>query len=180
MQPSNVLLIFPIPRPSKLCPKSKQKRLQNQLCVGYPPGPPEFTILDVKTSPRWAPKISNFCQKSVKNSSCYGLWSKMPLEASKNPPRAFQEASQSLPTSVPEPSKSNQELSRSRICGKFRNARLVPGRHAAWRRIVVDQVHAPAYTVLLRRSHGCWHVFIALILSGRCWVVRAWGREWSR
>ena len=144
------------------------KRLQNQLYLGYPLGTLKNTIFDVKTSPRWAHKISNFCQKSVKILAVTAFGPRNLLEASKSLPRAFQEASQSLPTSIPEPSRSNQEPSRSRICSKFRSAGLVPGRHAAWRRIVVDQVHAPAYTVLLRRSHGCWHVFIALILSGCC------------
>ena len=162
------MLIFHVPKPSKICPKSKQKRLQNQFYVGYLLGTPKNTILDVKTSPRWDPKISNFCQKSVKNSSCYGLSSKMPVRSPREPSQSLPRTSHSLPTSVPEASRSNQEPSRSRICSKFRSARLVPGRHAAWRRIIVDQVHAPAYIVLLRRSHGCWHVFIALILSGRC------------
>ena len=42
------------------------------------------------------------------------------------------------------------------------------GRHAAWRRTVVDQVHAPAYTEMVHRSHGPWHAVIALILE---WVL---------
>ena len=162
------MLIFDVPRALKIVPKLMQKRLQNQLYVGYPLGTLKNTILDVKTSPRWRPKISNFFQNRPKMLAITVFGPRCLLEASKSLPRAFQEASHSLPTSVPEPSRSNQEPSRSRICSKFRSAGLVPGRHAAWRRIVVDQVHAPAYTVLLRRSHGCWHVFIALILNGCC------------
>ena len=162
------MLIFDVARPSKNVPKSRPKRLQNQLYLGYPLGTLKNTIFDVKTSPRWTPKISDFFQKSSKNPSSYGLWPKMPLRSPLEPSQSLPRTSHSLPTSVPKASRSNQEPSRSRICSKFRSARLVPGRHAAWRRIVVDQVHAPAYTVLLRCSHGCWHVFIALILSGCC------------
>jgi len=56
-----------------------QKRFQNQLYVGNPLGTLKNTIFDVKTSPRWTPKISDFFKKSFKNASYHGLWSKMPL-----------------------------------------------------------------------------------------------------
>ena len=79
-----------------------QKRLQNQLYVGYPLGTLKNTILDVKTSPRWRPKISNFFQKSSKNASYHGLWSKMPLGS-------LQEPAKSLPRASQEPSQSPQE-----------------------------------------------------------------------
>ena len=100
-------LIFDVHRPSKIVPKSMQKRLQNQLYVGYPLGTLKNTIFHVKTSPRWTTKISDFFQKSYKNSSYHGLWSKMPLgslqEPPKSLPRASQEPPKSLPRDVPEP-----------------------------------------------------------------------------
>ena len=99
-------LIFDVHRPSKIVPKSMQKRLQNQLYVGYPLGTLKNTIFDVKTSPRWTTKISDFFQKSSKNSSYYGLWSKMPLGGLQEPPK-------SLPRAVQEPSRGVQEPSRS-------------------------------------------------------------------
>ena len=99
-------LIFDVHRPSKIVPKSMQKRLQNQLYVGYPLGTLKNTILDVKTSPRWTTKISEFFQQSSKNSSYYGLWSKMPLGSLQEPPK-------SLPRAVPDPSRCFPEPSRS-------------------------------------------------------------------
>ena len=74
------------------------KRFQNRYDLGYPLGTPKNTIFDVKTSPRWLPKISDFFQKSCKNSSYDGLWSKMPLGS-------LQEPAKSLPRAVPEPSR---------------------------------------------------------------------------
>ena len=61
-------LIFDVSRPSKIVPKSMPKRLENQLYLGYPLGTPKNTIFDVKTSPRWTPKISDFFKKIVKKS----------------------------------------------------------------------------------------------------------------
>ena len=72
-------LIFDVSRPSKIVPKSMPKRLENQLYLGCPLGTPKNTIFDVKTSPRWTPKISDFFKKAFKNASYHGLWSKMPL-----------------------------------------------------------------------------------------------------
>ena len=106
------MLIFDVPRPSKIVPKSMQKRLQNQLYVGYPLGTLKNTIFDVKTSPRWTTKISDFFQKSSKNSSYYGLWSKMPLGSLQEPPKSLPRACQEAPrrrTSPPEAPKSPQE-----------------------------------------------------------------------
>ena len=109
-------LIFDVSRPSKIVPKSMPKRLQNQLYLGYPLGTLKNTIFDVKTSPRWIPKISDFFQKSSKNPSSYGLWPKMPLkgfqEASKTLPKASKShprASKSRPRASQEPPKSPQE-----------------------------------------------------------------------
>ena len=78
------------------------KRLQNLLRLGCPLGTPKNTIFDVKTSPRWLPKISDFFQKSSKNSSYDGLWSKMSLGSLQKPAKSFPGASQ-------EPSQSPQE-----------------------------------------------------------------------
>ena len=100
------LLIFDVPRPSKFVQKSMQKRFQNQLYVGYPVGTLKNTIFDVKTSPRWTTKISDFFQKSLKNASYYDLWSKMPLGSHQEPPK-------SLPRAVQGPSRGTQEPSRS-------------------------------------------------------------------
>ena len=136
MQPSHVFAHFSRSQAFENLSKIETKTPSKSILCWIPSWTPKITIWDVKTSPRWAHKISNFCQKSVKNSSCYGLWSKMPL-------RSLQEPPESLPRGLPEPSRSNREPPKSRICSKFRSARLVPGRHAARRRIVVDQVHRP-------------------------------------
>ena len=53
-------MIFDVPGPSKIVPKSMPKRLQNQLRFGYPLVTSKNTIFDPKTSPRWLPKISDF------------------------------------------------------------------------------------------------------------------------
>ena len=89
--------------PSEIVQKSMPKRLQNELYVGNPLGTLKNTIFDVKTSPRWTPKISDFFKRSSKNPSSYGLWPKMPL-------RGFQEASKTLPRA----SKSHPRASKSR------------------------------------------------------------------
>ena len=94
--------ILALPKPSKIVPKSMPKRLQNRLRLGCPLGAPKNTIFDVQTSPRWLPKISDFFQKSFKNSSYDGLWSKMPLGS-------LQEPAKSLPRASQEPSQSPQE-----------------------------------------------------------------------
>ena len=90
-------LIFDIRRTPKILPKSMQKRLQNQLYVGYPLGTLKNTIFDVKTSPRWTPKISDFFQKTYKNPTYDGLWSKMPLRSLQEPPKTLPRASKSHP-----------------------------------------------------------------------------------
>ena len=59
-------LIFDVPRPSKIAPKSKPKRLHNRLSLGCPLGAPKNPNLDAKTSPRSTPKISLFSQNSFK------------------------------------------------------------------------------------------------------------------
>ena len=71
-----------------------QKRLQNQLHVACPLGTLKNTIFDVKTSPRWTPKISVFFQKSSKNATYHGLWSKMPLGSLQEPAKSLPGASQ--------------------------------------------------------------------------------------
>ena len=100
------MLIFDVSGPSKIVPKSIQKRLQNQLYVGYPLGTLKNTIFDVKTSPRWGPKISNFFQKSTKNATYHGLCSKKPLGS-------LQEPAKSLPGPSQEPFKGLQEAPKS-------------------------------------------------------------------
>ena len=78
------------------------KRLENQLYLGCPLGTPKNTIFDVKTSPRWTPKISDFFHKSSENASYHGLGSKMPLGS-------FQEPAKSLPGASQEPFQRPQE-----------------------------------------------------------------------
>ena len=104
-------LIFDVHRPSNIVPKSMQKRLQNQLHVACPLGTLQNTIFDVKTSPRWTPKISVFFQKSTKKSSYYGLWSKMPLGSLQEPPKSLPRASQEPFQGPQEAPKSTQEPS---------------------------------------------------------------------
>ena len=82
------------------------KRLQNQLYVGYPLGALKNTIFEVKTSPRWTPKISDFFQKSLKNCTYHGLCSKMPLGS-------LQEPAKSLPGASQEPFNGPQEAPKS-------------------------------------------------------------------
>ena len=105
-------LIFDVPRPSKIVPKSIPKRLHNRLSLGCPLGTPKTPNLDAQTSPRWTPKISLFLQKSAKNCNYSGLWSMMLLgslqEPPKSLPRACQEASRRH-SSPPEAPKSPQE-----------------------------------------------------------------------
>ena len=88
--------------PSEIVPKSMPKRLHNRLYLGYPLRTLKNTIFDVKTSPRWRPKISDFFQKSSKNATYHGLWSKMPLGS-------LQEPAKSLPGPSQEPFKGPQE-----------------------------------------------------------------------
>ena len=54
------LLIFDVPKPLKIDPKSTPKRLQKRLRLGYPLGTSKNTIFDAKTSPSWLPSISDF------------------------------------------------------------------------------------------------------------------------
>ena len=95
--------------PSEIVSKSMPKRLQNQLYVGYPLGTLKNTIFDVKTSPRRTPKISDFFQKSSKNATYDGLWSKMPLGSLQEPPKTLPRASKSHPRASQEAPKSPQE-----------------------------------------------------------------------
>ena len=88
------------------------KRLQNRLYLGYPLRTLKNTIFDVKTSPKWTPKISDFLKKSHKNSRYHGLWSKMPLgslqepaKSLQDPPKSLQEPPKSLPRGAQEPSR---------------------------------------------------------------------------
>ena len=99
--------------PSEIVPKSMPKRLQNRLYLGYPLGTLKNTIFDVKTSPRWTPKISDFFQKSSKNASYHGLWSKMPLGSLQEPPKSLQGASQEPFKGPQEAPKSLQEAANS-------------------------------------------------------------------
>ena len=98
--------------PSEIVSKSMPKRFQNQLYLGYPLGPLKNTIFDVKTSPRWTPKISNFFQKSYTTSSFFVLWSLMPLGSLQEPPKSLPRASQEPFQDSEEAPKSTQEPSR--------------------------------------------------------------------
>ena len=102
-------LIFDVSRPSKIVPKSMPKRLENQLYLGYPLGTPKNTISDLKTSPRWTPKISDFFQKTSKNPSSDGLWPKMPLRSLPAASKTLPRASKSQPRASQEAPKSPQE-----------------------------------------------------------------------
>ena len=95
--------------PSEIVSKSMPKRLQNQLYVGYPLGTLKNTIFDVKTSPRWTPKISDFFQKSTKKSSYYGLWSKMPLGGLQEPPKSRSRALKRRPRALKKLHAASQE-----------------------------------------------------------------------
>ena len=86
--------IFAPAKPSEIVSKSMPKRFQKRLYVGYPLGTLKSTIFDVKTSPRWTPKISDFFQKSSKNASYHGLWSKIPLGSLQEPAKSLPGASQ--------------------------------------------------------------------------------------
>ena len=101
--------------PSEIVSKSMPKRLQNRLYLGYPLGTLKNTIFDVKTSPRWTPKISDFFHKSSKNSRFHGLGSKMPLGSLKSLPRACQEPPGSLPRAVLGPSKRHLRAANSHL-----------------------------------------------------------------
>ena len=87
------MLIFDVPRPSKIVPKSMPKRLQNQLYVGYPLGNLKNTIFDVKTSPRWTTKIPVFFffKNRPKILAITVFGPRCLLEASKSIPRASRE-----------------------------------------------------------------------------------------
>ena len=108
-----------------------QKRLQNQLYVGYPLGTLKNTIFDVKTSPRWTPKISDFFQKSSKNSTYHGLWSKMPLGSLQEPPKSLARAVQEPSRGVQEHQEAPCSLPRAVafwiFSSKFRNATISTG-----------------------------------------------------
>ena len=100
-------LIFDVSRPSKIVPKSMPKRFQNQLYLGYPLGTLKNTIFDVKTSPRWTPKISVFFvfknRQKILALTVFGP--RCLLEASKRPPRPSQEP----PRATQEPPRAAQE-----------------------------------------------------------------------
>ena len=73
------------------------------------------TIFEVKTSPRWTTTIYVFFQKSSKNYSYYGLWSKMPLGSLQEPPKTLPRASKSHPRASQEAPKSPQEAPTSGV-----------------------------------------------------------------
>ena len=103
-------LIFDVSRPSKIVPKSMPKRLQNQLYVGYPLGTLKNTIFDVKTSPRRAPKISDFFKNRPKMLPMTVFGPRCLLEASKSLPRASQEPPKSRPRALKRPSTAFKSL----------------------------------------------------------------------
>ena len=113
------MLIFDVPRPSKIVPKWRQKHLQNQLYVGYSLGTLKNTIFDVKTSPRWLPKVSIF--SIIAYETGFGL--SCLFEASKNLPRPSQEPPQSLPGAAPEPSRASPQPSRASLQAPKRTPR---------------------------------------------------------
>ena len=81
------------------------KRLQNQLYVGYPLGTLKNTIFDVKTSPRWTPKISVIFTRRPQILAITVFGPRCLLETSKSLPRASQELSkgpQEAPKSLQE------------------------------------------------------------------------------
>ena len=91
--------------PSEIVSKSMPKRLQNQLYLGYPLGTLKNTIFDVKTSPRWTPKISDFFKNCQKILALTVFGPRCLLEALKRPPRPSQE----LPRATQEPPRAAQE-----------------------------------------------------------------------
>ena len=98
-------LIFDVPGPSKIAPKSMPKRLHDRLYLGCPLGAPKNQNLDAKKSPRWTPKISLFFQKTFKNCNYSSLWSMMLLGSLQEPPKSLPRACQEAPrrrTSPPE------------------------------------------------------------------------------
>ena len=112
-------LIFVVPRPSKIVPKSMPKCLLNRLRLGYPLASPKNTIFDHKRPPRWSPEISDFFQKSSKNRWWYCLLCQMPFES-------LQEPLQSRPWALKRPSRAfkslpldSQEVSERLVCRAF-------------------------------------------------------------
>ena len=102
------------------------KRLQNQLRLGYSLGTPKNTICDVKTSPRWLPKISVFFKNRLKIVAMTVFGPRCLLEASKNLLRASQEPPKSRPRALERPSKPLKSLpwgpqkdSKSLLCRPF-------------------------------------------------------------
>ena len=113
-------LIFDVSRPSKIVPKSMPKRLQNQLYVGYPLGTLKNTIFDVKTSPRRAPKISDFFKNRPKmlpmtvfGPRCLLEASKSLPRASRDPPKSRSRALKKHPAAPKSRLRSSQEVSKS-------------------------------------------------------------------
>ena len=88
--------ILAILKPSKIVSKSMSKRLQNRLRLGHPLGSLKKSILDVKSLPRWPPKISGILQKSFEI-----------LARTASAPRCLLECFKSLPIASPKPPKSH-------------------------------------------------------------------------
>ena len=92
MQPFHTktsFLTFPDPQ------KSSQNRCQDTLKIsfnlGYPLETPKNTIFDVKTSPRWTPKISDFFKNRSKMLAITVFGPRCLFEGSKSLPRASRE-----------------------------------------------------------------------------------------
>ena len=92
-------LIFVVPRPSKIVPKSMPKCLLNRLRLGYPLANPKNTIFEHKKPPRWSPEISDFFKNRLKIVDDTAFCARCLLKASK-----------SLSRAVPEPSRTLQNL----------------------------------------------------------------------
>ena len=102
-------------KPSKIVSKSMSKRLQNRLRLGHPLGSLKKSILDVKSLPRWPPKISGILQKSFEILARTASAPRCLLEcfksfpiASPKPPKSHPRAPPSLPRAAQEPSQASK------------------------------------------------------------------------
>ena len=128
------------------------KRLQDQLRLGYPLGNSKNTIFDVKTSPRWLPKISHFFKNRLKilAMTVFGLRclleaSKSLTRASQEPPRSRPRALKRLSTAFESLPSGPQEDSKSLLCRPF---------YILWQK--PRQVHQLLRPLVLHRCSSSW------------------------
>ena len=107
--------------PSEIVSKSMPKRLQNRLYLGYPLGTLKNTIFDVKTSPRWMPKILIFFQNRLRmlaitvfRPRCRFGASKSLPRASRDPPKSCSKALKKHPRAFKKLHAASQEPSQRR------------------------------------------------------------------